>query len=250
VLTFLRASCRTRELRPDLTDQRSPALREGRATSIEGGKVRLYDYAASANCYKPRLLLALLGREYERFAVDIFAGDTLTEEYAKLNPARETPVLELDDGRVLTQSNAILWYLAEESDYLPREPFQRGQIAQWLFFEQERVMSGIGAARFRILTGRNPELVPARFELGRSALETLQAHLDGRSFLVGDTCTIADLANFAYTHVAEDAGYDLTSFPAVAGWLERITELPRFMDNLAPYPKNAQPGASRSIYDE
>jgi glutathione S-transferase len=212
--------------------------------------VRLYDYAASGNCYKPRLLLALLGRAYERVPVDIFAGDTLTEDYGRLNPARETPVLELDDGQVLTQSNAILWYLAEGTDYLPDDPFLRAQAAQWLFFEQERVMSGIGGARFRILTGRSPELVPARLALGRTALEMLEARLRGRSFLVGETCTVADVANFAYTHVAGDAGYDLAAYPAVAAWLERVSDLPGFVDDLVPYPGNARPGAGRSIYDE
>jgi glutathione S-transferase len=171
--------------------------------------LRLYDYPASANCYKPRLLIALLGREYERVPVDIFGGDTLTEEYAALNPARETPVLELEDGRVLTQSDAILWYLAEGTAFLPEDPFERGQVAQWLFFEQERVMSGIGSARFRMLTGRNFELVPARLELARSALAMLEAHLERRSYLVGSSCSIADLANFAYTHVAPDAGFQM-----------------------------------------
>ncbi|HEU5476261.1 MAG TPA: glutathione S-transferase family protein [Gaiellaceae bacterium] len=212
--------------------------------------MRLYDYAASGNCYKARLLLALLGREYERVAVDIFAGDTLTDEFAKLNSAREVPVLELDDGELLTQSNAILWYLAEGTEFLPQGPLQRGRIVQWLFFEQERVMSGIGSARFRIATGRNPDLVPARLELGRTALEMLEAHLERRSFLVGGSCTIADVATFAYTHVAEDAGYDLTGYPAVAAWLERVSQLPGFMDDLVPYPENARPGASRSIYDD
>jgi glutathione S-transferase len=211
--------------------------------------VRLYDYAASGNCYKVRLLLALLGREYERVPVDIFAGDTLTEEYARLNPARETPVLELDDGEVLTQSNAILWYLAEETEYLPREPWQRGRVAEWLFFEQERVMSGIGSARFRILTGRDPELVAPRLELGKSALELLERHLQKRSYLVADSCSIADVANFAYTHVAADAGYDLDIYPAVADWLSRVQALPGFVDDLVPYPDNARPGASESIYD-
>jgi len=118
--------------------------------------VRLYDYSASGNCFKARLLLALLGRDYERVPIDIFAGDTLTDEFAALNPARETPVLELDDGNVLTQSNAILWFLAEGTAFLPVEALERGQVVQWLHFEQERVMSGIGGARFRILTGRNP----------------------------------------------------------------------------------------------
>jgi glutathione S-transferase len=211
--------------------------------------VRLYDYAASANCYKARLLLALLEREYERVPVDIFAGGTLTDEFAALNPARETPVLVLDDGTVLTQSNAILWFLAEETPFMPAGARERGQVAQWLFFEQERVMMGIGGARFRILTGRNPELVPGRVELGRSALSMLEDRLAERSYLVGDTCSIADLANFAYTHVAEDAGFRLSEYPAVSGWLERVRSLPRFVDDLVTYPDNARPGNGRSTYD-
>jgi glutathione S-transferase len=211
--------------------------------------VRLYDYNASGNCYKARLLLALLDREYERVPIDIFAGDTLTDEYAKLNPARETPVLELDDGTVLTQSNAILWYLAEGTPFLPDGALERGQVAQWMFFEQERVMNGIGGARFRIITGRNPELVQAKLELGESALAMLDAHLSGRSFLVGENCSSADVSNFAYTHVAGDAGYELADYPAVDAWLTRVRSQPRFMNDLVPYPDNARPGASRSVYD-
>jgi glutathione S-transferase len=213
-------------------------------------QVRLYDYAPSANCYKPRLLLALLERDYERVPIDIFAGDTLTDAYVAVNPARETPALELDDGTVLTQSNAILWFLAEGTTFLPQDSLERGQVVQWLFFEQERVMMGIGGARFRILTGRTPELIPARLELGESALTMLEAHLEGRSYLVGNSCSIADLSNFAYAHVAQDVGFRLTDYPAVSGWLERVRALPRFIDDLAPYPDNARAGASRSIYDE
>jgi glutathione S-transferase len=209
--------------------------------------VRLYDYAASANCYKPRLLLALLDRAYERVSIDIFAGDTLTAEYAKLNPARETPVLELDDGTILTQSNAILWFLAEGTPFLPESPLGRAQVAQWLHFEQERVMNGIGSVRFRTLTGR--DLIPARFTLGRTALEMLEQHLADRVFLVGDRCSIADLSNFAYAHVAEEAGYRLGDYPAVAAWLDRLRAQPRFVDDLEPYPDNARAGAGRSIYD-
>ena len=212
--------------------------------------MRLYDYAPSANCYKPRLLLALLERDYERVPIDIFAGDTLTDAYVAVTPARETPALELDDGTVLTQSNAILWFLAEGTTFLPQDSLERGQVVQWLFFEQERVMVGIGGARFRILTGRTPELIPARLELGESALTMLEAHLEGRSYLVGNSCSIADLSNFAYAHVAQDAGFRLTDYPAVSGWLERVRALPRFIDDLAPYPDNARAGASRSIYDE
>ena len=211
--------------------------------------MRLYDYDASGNCFKVRLLLALLGLDYERVPVDIFAGDTLTPEFGRLNPVRETPVLELDDGDVLTQSNAILWYLAEGSRYLPQTAFERGEVVQWLSFEQERVMSGIGSARFRILTGRDAEVVPARLALGRTALEALEGRLDGRRFLVGDRCSIADVSNYAYTHVARDAGYDLGLFPAVSRWLELVEAEPGFVNDLVPYPENAGPGNSTSIYD-
>jgi len=211
--------------------------------------MRLYDYDASGNCFKVRLLLALLGLDYERVPIDIFAGDTLTPEFGRLNPMRETPVLELDDGDVLTQSNAILWYLAEGSRYLPQTAFERGEVVQWLSFEQERVMSGIGSARFRILTGRDAEVVPARLALGRTALEALEGRLDGRRFLVGDRCSIADVSNYAYTHVARDAGYDLGLFPAVSRWLELVEAEPGFVNDLVPYPENAGPGNSTSIYD-
>ena len=116
--------------------------------------MRLYDYDASGNCFKVRLLLALLGREYERVPVDIFAGETLTDGYARVNPLRETPVLETDDGEFVAQSNAILFYLAEGTGYLPDDPVARAQALQWTYFEQERVMPGLGGTRFRRLTGR------------------------------------------------------------------------------------------------
>ena len=211
--------------------------------------MRLYDYAASANCYKVRLLLALLRRDYERVPVDIFAGDTLTDDYARLNPARETPVLELDDGQVLTQSNAVLWFLGEGTDFLPETPLERAQVVQWLFLEQERVVSGIGAARFWIMTGRNSDQVATRLERGREALGMLEAHLQERDYLVGSRPSIADISNFAYTHVAPDAGIDLAAFPAVEAWLARVRALPGFVNDLIPYPDNARPGRSRSIYD-
>ena len=211
--------------------------------------MRLYDYVASANCYKARLLLALLDRDYERVPVDIFAGDTLSDEYAALNPARETPVLRLDDGSVLTQSNAILWFLAEGTPLLPDGALARGRVAQWLFFEQEWVMRGIGAARFWTLTGRHPKELPARARLGKRALAMLDAQLADRSYLVGDVCSIADLSNFAYTHVAEDVGYELAAYPSVGAWLDRVRNQPGFIDDLVPYPENARPGRSRSIYD-
>ena len=159
--------------------------------------MRLYDYAASGNCFKVRLLLALLGRDYERVAVDIFAGDTLTDAFGALNPLRETPVLEIDDGRRLTQSNAILWFLAEGTEFLPGDAFARGEVAAWLSFEQERVMGGIGGPRFRALTGR--PLDASRLQTGRGALRVLDDHLTFREWLVGDAPTIADVGVFAYS---------------------------------------------------
>jgi glutathione S-transferase len=206
--------------------------------------MRLHDYAGSGNCYKVRLLLALLGRDVERVPVDIFAGDTLTDAFGALNPLRETPVLELDDGSVVTQSPAILWYLAEGTPYLPVAALARAHVLAWLAFEQERVMGGIGAPRFRRMTGR-PELT-GRIDVGRGALEVLERHLAGRDWLVGARCTIADLAVFGYAHVAGDAGLALG--PQVGAWAARIRALPGFLDDLEPYGDNAQPGAGRSIY--
>src|SRR4051812_22410271 len=116
--------------------------------------MRLHDYPASANCYKARLLLRLLGRDYQRVPVAIFAGDTLTDAYAALHPLRETPVLELDDGTVVAQSSAILWLLAEGTPYLPAGAVDRALVLQWLFYEQENVMGGAGGVRFRTITGR------------------------------------------------------------------------------------------------
>jgi glutathione S-transferase len=209
--------------------------------------MRLYDYAASGNCFKVRLLLALLGHDYERVPVDIFAGDTLTDAYAAINPLRETPVLELDTGEHLAQSAAILWLLAEGTAFLPADRFERAQVAQWLSFEQERIMGGIANPRFRLLTGREGPGVQARLATGGHALDVLDAHLARREWVVGSGPTIADLALFAYISRAGDAG--LEHPPQVAAWLDRIRVLPRFVDDFVPYPDNARPGVSRSIYD-
>jgi glutathione S-transferase len=214
--------------------------------------VRLYDYPASANCYKARLLLAQLGSKYERVPIDIFAGDTLTDEYAAKNPARATPVLETDDGRYLQESNAILWYLADGTELLPEDPFDRGHVVRWLIIEQTDVMPGIGGLRFRLLTKRwtaeDPEAL-RRHELGLAALHMLEEHLAERSFLVGDRYSIADIAVYAYTHAAPDAGFELDAFPAVSRWLRRVERTSRFMNDLEPYPPNAARGAGKSLYD-
>jgi glutathione S-transferase len=206
--------------------------------------MRLYDYAASGNCYKVRLLLALLGREYERVPVDIFAGETLTDWYGALNPVRETPVLELESGAAIAQSSAILWYLAEDTPFLPAGRLERALVAQWLAFEQERVMGGIGGPRFRLLTGR--PAIEGRLEIGAQALELLDAHLSEREWLVAEAPSIADVAVFGYGHVVHEAGLEPGAH--VRAWFERLRALPGFVADLEPYGENARPGAGRWIY--
>jgi glutathione S-transferase len=213
---------------------------------------RLYDYAASGNCYKVRLLLAQLGLEYERVPVDIFAGETLTEEFAAINPARSTPVLELLDGRRLPESGAILTFLARGSELLPEDPFEQAQVLRWLLFEQSELMPATGGLRFRLVTGRLGRDDPrarARHEAGIEVLGLLDGHLREHPFLVADRYTIADIAVYGYTHVAHEAGLPVGDFPAVGAWLERVATQPGYMNDLAPYPPNAWPGRGRSIYD-
>jgi len=213
--------------------------------------LRLYDYAASANCYKVRLLLAQLGRPYERILVDIFGGETLTDAYAVLNPARATPVLQVDDGTYLPESGAILAYLAEGTELMPAEPIERAQALRWLLFEQTGVMMPIGGLRFRLLTGRiSAESAERRRRGAHAGLAVLEGHLERHDFFVADRYGIADIAIYGYTHVAGEAGIDLAEFPAVQAWCERVAGAAGYMNDLEPYPGNAMAGAGRSIYDQ
>jgi glutathione S-transferase len=214
---------------------------------------RLYDYAASANCYKARLLLAQLGLEYERVPVDIFAGESTTPAYLDKNPAGRTPVLELDGGETIAESNAILLYLGEGTPFVPDELVERARVWQWLFFEQNLFEPNVGTARFWRLTGRdeaNPEVFAARVESAQAALGILDAGLAGRGFLLDERYTVADVSLFAYAHVAGEAGLELTGYPALEAWLERVEGTPGFMNDLEPYPANARPEASgSSVHD-
>ena len=213
--------------------------------------LKLYDYVASANCFKVRLLLAQLGWPYERISIDIFHGDTLTEEYAAKNPARATPVLEIGDGRFLPESNAILLYLGQGTAFLPDDPFELAQIVRWLLFEQTDVMMTMGSLRFRLLTGRvaaeSPDAIRRR-EGAEETLRLLDEHFQEHSFLVGGKYTIADIATYAYTHVAPEAGLSISEYPAVQRWLSRVEQQPGYMNDLEPYPENARPGAGASMY--
>ncbi len=213
--------------------------------------MRLHDYPASANCFKVRLLLAQLGIDYERVRVDIFGGDTLTDEFAELNPARMTPVLETFTGDSLPESNAILFHLAEGSELLPDDSAERAQVLRWLFFEQAEIIPGIAGLRFRLITGRLAPDSPAverRRAGGAAALDIVDEHLRSHAFLVGERYSIADIAVYAYVHVAGEAGFDLDEYPAVRDWIERVEATPGFVNDLAPYPPNASAGAGRGIY--
>jgi glutathione S-transferase len=222
----------------------------GMERTLDG--LRLYDYAASANCFKVRLLLSQLGVPYERIAVDIFAGDTLTAEYAEVNPLRTTPVLELADGRRLPESNAILLYLARGTPFLPDDPYELSRVVGWLLYEQTDVMSTMGGLRFRLATGRltadDPEALRRR-RGAEEALQFLDDYLRARAFLLGGRYTIADIAVYGYAHVAHEAGLDMSAYPAVRRWLARVAGQPGHVNDLAPYPGNARPGAGSSIYD-
>ncbi len=213
--------------------------------------LKLYDYAASANCFKVRLLLAQLGTSYERVPVDIFAGETLTDEYGVLNPARTTPVLQLPDGRVVLESAAMLVYLADGSALWPDDAFERAEVIRWLVYEQAEIIPATGGLRFRLATGR---LVPGdpdaqrRRQAGEEVLALLDRHLESRRFLVADRYSIADIAVFGYVHVADEAGYDMAAYPHVSAWLQRVRSQPGYMNDLEPYPPNAAALAGRSIY--
>jgi glutathione S-transferase len=214
--------------------------------------LRLHDYAASGNCYKVRLLLAQLGREYERVPVDIFGGDTLTDDYARVNPARQTPVLERDGKDPLPESGAILVHLAESTEYLPADPDERAQAMRWLFFEQAEVIPGVAGLRFRVVTERiRPDGREAQWRrsVGDAALKVLNDRLARSEWLAGSSYSIADISLFAYVHVAHEAAFELNEFPAVREWIARVEGTRGYMNDLEPYPPNAWPDQSRSIYD-
>jgi glutathione S-transferase len=213
--------------------------------------LRLYDYGASANCYKVRLLLAQLEQPYERVTIDIFDGDTLTEEYERLNPFRSTPVLQFPDGRTLIESNAILWFLASGTPFLPDNPIGQAEVCRWLIYEQSDVMPMIGGLRFRLVTNRfTPDSDEARRrrEGARDVLRILDQHLQSRQFLLAERYTIADIATFAYSHVTEEAGIETSAYTAFRSWLDRVRSQPRFVDDLQPYPPNASATVGRSMY--
>ena len=193
----------------------------------------LYDYLSSGNGYKCRLLLAQLGIPYRRVELDIMQGETRTPQFLARNPNGRIPALELEDGTVLSESDAILFYLAEGTPYLPDDRLGRAQVLQWLFFEQYSHEPFIAVARF--ICHLLPPDTPRRAELprlekgGHAALGVMERRLADHPFLVADRYTIADIALYAYTHVAGEGEFDLAGYPGVRAWLARVAGQPRHL---------------------
>jgi glutathione S-transferase len=191
--------------------------------------VLLYDSPVSGNCYKVRLLLAQLGVDFERHTVDVVERAGREELLGELNPALRVPTILLDDGRPIAESNAILWYFADGTEYLPTGRLERAQVLQWLFFEQYSHEPYIARLRFLLNYAPTP---PSEAEIdvlragGRDALSALERYLATREFLVADRYTIADIALYAYTHVAPEAGFELDGLAGLNRWLATVAEQP------------------------
>jgi glutathione S-transferase len=192
--------------------------------------VLLYNSPVSGNCYKVRLLLAHLARQYETVEVDVVDRSNRSELLGALNPALRVPTLVLDDGRPLAESNAILWYLGDGTEYVPEDPYERAQVLQWMFFEQYSHEPFLAVVRFWLTYSGAPDKfadqIPARMKGGYAALDAMEKHLAGCSFLVGERYSIADISLYAYTHVAHEGEFDLSTYAAIRDWLGRVAAQP------------------------
>ncbi|GAC1490747.1 MAG: glutathione S-transferase family protein [Solirubrobacteraceae bacterium] len=189
----------------------------------------LFDSQVSGNCYKVRLLLAHLGLAVERREVDVVDRSGRAELLGELNPALRVPTLVLDDGRALAESNAILCYLAEGTPYLPDERYARAKVLQWLFFEQYDHEPNIAVVRFWLRYAAAPApaaAIEAKRKAGYAALSALERQLDSSAFLVAGRYSIADIALYAYTHVAQEGDFELGGYPAIGAWLDRVAAMP------------------------
>ncbi len=186
----------------------------------------VYGDLLSGNCYKVKLLLHRLERPHRWIHVDILKGETHAPGFLERNPNGKIPVLELEDGRFLFESNAILYFLAHGTPFLPADPWQRAQVLQWQSFEQYSHEPYIAVARYIAKYLGLPEQRRAEYESkragGEKALGVMEHHLEANRYFVGDTLTVADISLFAYTHVADEGGFDLHGYPAVRGWIARI----------------------------
>ena len=195
--------------------------------------ITVHGFSSSGNCHKVRLLLEQLGREYRWIEVDMLGGGTRTPDYLASNPNGKVPMILAEDGRVLVESNAILFWVAEGTDYLPSDSWQRAQALSWMFFEQYSHEPYVAVARF--ICGWTPQDSPRRADLpklrerGHHALSVMERHLSAASWFTGSGYGIADIALFAYTDVASDGGFDLAPYPAIRDWLARVRATPGFV---------------------
>jgi glutathione S-transferase len=194
---------------------------------------RLYEFPPSGNCYKLRLAMAQLGIEYERIALDITKGETRTDDFLKINPNGRVPVLEIAPGTYLPESNAALWYLAQDTILLPQARLAQAQVLQWMFFEQYSHEPFIATSRYwiNILNAADQYRTQLKQKLpqGYAALDVMEGHLRHHPYFVEDTYSVADIALYAYTHVAPEGGFDLTAYPEIRAWLQRIEAQPNYI---------------------
>jgi len=191
--------------------------------------MKLYDYLPSGNSYKVRLLMSYLGLKYEHILLDIHKGETQTEGYKSKNPAGQIPLLELADGRRIAESNAILYFLAKDTPYWPATHFEQTKALQWMFFEQYKHEPSIAVARFvrmYAMETRAGELEKLMAR-GDAALGVMETYLADNLFFAGTGPTIADIALYAYTHVAGEGGFELSSYPNIMAWLDRTSDHPK-----------------------
>ncbi|MGH7865651.1 MAG: glutathione S-transferase family protein [Candidatus Binataceae bacterium] len=192
--------------------------------------LRLYDYLPSGNGYKVRLLLTQLGIAFQRIEVAIFQGESRTAQFLAKFPNGRIPAIEFDDGRTLFESNAIMSYFADGTRFLPTGGFERAQVLQWMFFEQYSHEPNIATLRSWLhYAGLNDErraVLEAKRKLGYDALGVMELHLKNRNWFVGERYSIADIALYAYTHVADEGGFEMSRFPAIQMWLDRVRAQP------------------------
>jgi glutathione S-transferase len=192
----------------------------------------LYSMRRSGNCYKVRLALSQLGIPHESIEIDILKGETRTPEFLAMNPSGHVPLLQVAPGRYIAESNAILWYIAGGTELVPDDRVDRAEMLQWMFFEQHSLEPNLGAAYFWLtLVKGGRELQQHAFEdwmeEGYRALGVMERHLAAHRFVAANRYTIADIALYAYTHLAHSCDYDLARFPAIRGWLDRVANQPR-----------------------
>jgi glutathione S-transferase len=211
--------------------------------------ITLYDYLPSQNAYKVRLLLNQLGQRYTTHVIQIFEGEGQQAAFLAKNPTGAVPVLELEDGRLLTESNAILFYLANGTKFLPEDAWAQAQVMRWMFFEEDFIQNGLASLRHWTMTGkiarRSAEMIGAKRAASDKCLLILERWLLGREFLTDAGYTIADISVFAYVSRGAEAGIDMNQYPSVTSWIDRVKAQPDFLETVYPY--SIDPHSSKEL---